>query len=285
MFKINPLDVVLWTFRRNENDIVNLYNTLSPVMQLATGGNMLNFGYWSKEDTSPIDAQNRLCDKVGKTAELDSANSLLDVGSGLSLPAIMWAMFYPDIDISCVNINYTQLQLGKKIVNEKIPNSRIHEINSTSTVLPFLTNSMERVIALESAQHFKPFSNFISESYRVLKKDGILTFAIPVVKRNSNIKNLGILALTWSSEHYEQDFVISKTTKKFKVIEKIGIGLDVFEPLTNYYIKNRKRLKNKILTQYPPFVENLLFKSLLKMKKASQEKLIDYLLIKCIKSD
>ena len=285
MFKINPLDIILWTFRRNENDIVNLYNTLSPVMQLATGGNMLNFGYWSKEETSPIDAQNRLCAKVGKIAELDSANSLLDVGSGLSSPAIMWSMFYPDIDISCVNINYTQLQLGKKIVNEKIPNSTIHEINSTSTVLPFLTNSMERVIALESAQHFKPFSNFISESYRVLKKDGILTFAIPVVKRNTNIKNLGILALTWSSEHYEHDFVISKTTKKFKVIKKIGIGSDVFEPLTNYYIKNRKRLKNKILTQYPPFVENLLFKSLLKMKKASQEKLIDYLLIKCIKSD
>ena len=279
------MEIILWTFRRNENDVVNLYNTLSPVMQLATGGNMLNFGYWSKEETSPIDAQNRLCDKVGKIAELDSANSLLDVGSGLSSPAIMWAKFYPYIDILCVNINYTQLQLGKKIVNEKIPSSTIHEINSTSTVLPFLTNSMERVIALESAQHFKPFSNFISESYRVLKKDGILTFAIPVVKRNSNIRNLGILALTWSSEHYEQDFVISKTTKKFKVIEKIGIGSDVFEPLTNYYIKNRKRLKNKILTQYPPFVENLLFKSLLKMKKASQEKLIDYLLIKCIKSD
>ena len=279
------MEIILWTFRRNENDVVNLYNTLSPVMQLATGGNMLNFGYWSKEETSPIDAQNRLCDKVGKIAELDSANSLLDVGSGLSSPAIMWAKFYPYIDILCVNINYTQLQLGKKIVNEKIPNSTIHEINSTSTVLPFLTNSMERVIALESAQHFKPFSSFISESYRVLKKDGMLTFAIPVVKRNSNIKNLGILALTWSSEHYEQDFVISKTTKKFKVIEKIEIGLDVFEPLTDYYIKNRKRLKNKILTQYPPYVENLLFKSLLKMKKASQEKLIDYLLIKCIKSD
>jgi len=279
------MEIILWTFRRNENDVVNLYNTLSPVMQLATGGNMLNFGYWSKEETSPIDAQNRLCDKVGKIAELDSANSLLDVGSGLSSPAIMWAKFYPYIDILCVNINYTQLQLGKKIVNEKIPSSTIHEINSTSTVLPFLTNSMERVIALESAQHFKPFSNFISESYRVLKKDGILTFAIPVVKRNSNIKNLGILALTWPSEHYEQDFVISKTTKKFKIIEKIGIGLDVFEPLTDYYIKNRKRLKGKILTQYPSFVENLLFKSLLKMKKASHEKLIDYLLIKCLKVD
>ena len=285
MFEINPLDIVLWTFRRNENDVVNLYNTLSPVMQLATGGNMLNFGCWDNEDTSPIIAQNRLCDKVGKIAELDSANSLLDVGSGLSSPAIMWSMLYPNIDISCVNINYIQLQLAQKIVKEKILNSTIHEINSTSTMLPFSTNSIERVIALESAQHFKPFSNFISESHRVLKKDGILTFAIPVVKRNSNIRNLGILALTWSSEHYEQDFVISKATKKFKVIEKIGIGPDVFEPLANYYIKNRKRLKNKILTQYPTFVENLLFKSLLKMKKVSHEKLIDYLLIKCLKVD
>ena len=285
MFEINPLDIVLWTFRRNENDVVNLYNTLSPVMQLATGGNMLNFGYWGKEDASPINAQNRLCDKVGKIAELDSANSLLDVGSGLSSPAITWAMSYPNIDISCVNINYIQLQLAQKIVKEKTLNSIIHEINSTSTVLPFSTNSMERVIALESAQHFKPFSNFISESYRVLKKDGILTFAIPIVKRNSNIRNLGILALTWSSEHYEQDFVISKATKKFKVVKKIGIGQDVFEPLANYYIKNRKRLKNKILTEYPPFVENLLFKSLLKMKKVSHEKLIDYLLIKCLKVD
>jgi len=283
LFKINPLDVILWTFRRNENDVVNLYNTLSPVMQLATGGNMLNFGYWSKEDTSPINAQNRLCDKVGKIAELDSANSLLDVGSGLSSPAIMWSRLYPNIDILCVNINYIQLQLAQKIVKEKVQNSTIHEINSSSTMLPFLTNSMERVIALESAQHFKPFSNFISESHRVLKKDGILTFAIPVITKNLSIKESGIVAFTRSSEHYKQDFVISEATKKFKVIEKIGIGPDVFEPLTNYYIKNRKRLKNKILTQYPSFVEYLLFKSLLKMKKQSHEKLIDYLLIKCLK--
>ena len=285
LFKINPIEIALWTFRRNEKDVVNLYNTLSPVMQLAVGGDMLNFGYWDEKDTSPIDAQNRLCDKIGKIAELNSANSLLDIGSGLSSPAIMWARLYPNIDISCLNINYTQLQLAKKIVKEKIPNSVIHEINSTSTMLPFSTNSVERIIALESAQHFKPFNNFISESHRVLKKDGIFTFAIPVVKKNLSIKNLGILALTWSSEHYTQDFVISRTARKFKLVEKTEIGSDVFESLTNYYIKNRNILKNKILTQYPSYVENMLFKSLLKMKKASHEKLIDYLLIKSVKID
>ena len=43
--------------------------------------------------------------------------------------------------------------------------------------------------------------------------------------------------------------------------------------------------KNKILTQYPSYVENMLFKSLLKMKKASDEGVIDYLIIKCMKYD
>ena len=282
LFKINPIEMVLWTFRRNENDVVNLYNTLSPVMQLATGGNMLNFGYWQKNDLSPVDAQNRLCSEIGKLAELDSANSLLDVGSGLSSPTITWATSYPNINILCLNINYIQLQLAKKTINKKIPSSVVHGINSTATKFPLSSNSMERIIALESAQHFKPFSNFISESHRVLKNDGILTFAIPVIKKKSNLK-LGILALTWSSEHYTDDFIISKTSQKFKIIKKIEIGSNVFEPLANYYIKNRYRLRKNIRTQYPSYIENILFKSLLKMKKASHDKLIDYLLIKCIK--
>ena len=285
MFKINPLETILWTFRRNENDVVNLYNTLSPVMQLATGDSMLNFGYWCSDDTSPIVAQNRLCDMVGKLAVLDSANSLLDIGSGLSSPAIMWARLYPDICISCVNINYNQLQLAQKIVDKKTTGQKIHEINSTSTMLPLSSNSIERIIALESAQHFKPFDSFISESHRVLKKNGIFTFAIPVIKKKSGIKNLGILAVTWSSEHYNQDFIISKTSKKFKIIEKIEIGSNVFEPLVDHYVKNRYRLKNNILKEYPSYLEKILFKSLLKMKKASSEKLIDYLLIKCIKDN
>ena len=274
--------MALWTFRRNENDVVNLYNTLSPVMQLATGGNMLNFGYWHKDDTSPIDAQNRLCTKIAQLTELDSTNTLLDVGSGLSSPSMMWSRLYPSISILCLNINYNQLQLAKQTLNKNRVNSMINVINSTATKFPLHSNSMERIIALESAQHFKPFHNFISESYRVLKNDGILTFAIPVTTKNSNMK-LGILSLTWSSEHYSENFVISKTCEKFKITKKIKIGSDVFEPLTDYYVKNRQTLRKNILTTYPSYVENILFKSLLKMKKVSHEKLIDYLLIKCVK--
>ena len=273
----------LWTFRRNENDVVNLYNTLSPVMQLATGGNMLNFGYWEDNDISPITAQNRLCDITGSMAELNSAKSLLDIGSGLSSPAMKWSSLYPNIEISCINTNYDQLQVAKTLLKEKSLHYQIYGINSTSTMLPFVKNSVDRIIALESAQHFKPFENFIFESNRIIKKNGILTFAIPVTTKNVNLKKLGILTFTWSSEHYSKDFILNVASKKFHIAKKIQIGSHVFEPLADYYIKNRKKLRRIILMQYPTYVENILFKSILKMKSMSREKIIDYLLIKCLK--
>ena len=71
---INPLDLLLWTFRRNETDVVKLYDALSPVMEVSTGGDMLNFGFWNDSISHPVDAQKKLCTLMGNMAELDSAH-------------------------------------------------------------------------------------------------------------------------------------------------------------------------------------------------------------------
>ncbi len=272
---INPLDVLLWTLRRNEKDVINLYDSLSPVMQAATGGSMLNFGYWKEKTKDPLTAQRNLCDYFGKLAELENADTVVDVGSGLAAPAIFWRNLYEKINLYCVNINLNQLQFS-------VPQKNIEFINSTSTKLPFADNSVDCVLALESAQHFKPFDGFISESKRILKKSGILTLALPVTLSNASIRKLGILKFTWSSEHYGVDlikkFVISKG---FTITDEQLIGSQVYDPLCDYYVKHREHLKKSIQQQYPDFVEKILFKSLLKMKKASKEKIIDYLILKC----
>ena len=105
------------------------------------------------------------------------------------------------------------------------------------------------------------------------------------MKKKSNPKNLGILKLTWSSEHYHENFIINATEKKFDIAEKLEIGSYVFEPLTNYYLKNREKLRDILLTQYPSYVEKILYNSLLKMKNASEQKLIEYFIIKCLKNN
>ena len=51
----------LWTFRRSERDVIKLYDSLSDVMALATGGDMINFGLWDEGTPDPISAQRRLC--------------------------------------------------------------------------------------------------------------------------------------------------------------------------------------------------------------------------------
>ncbi len=275
MTSIDPLNLFLWTFRRNEKDVVNLYNALSPVMQLATGGNMLNFGYWNAKNNSPVSAQENLCAVFAKMAELNSCKNIVDVGSGLSAPAIFWRNNFKNLSIFCINTNYDQLCHSN-------PQQKITFLNSSSTKLPFADNSVDRVLALESSQHFKPFSDFILESKRILSDSGLLILAIPVILTSSSISKLGILKFTWSSEHYSLDEVRKIIVSEgFVISEEKLIGPFVYDPLADYYVQNRNELKKSILKQYSPFVEKILFRSIQKMKKASQEGIIDYVLLKC----
>ena len=108
MIFINPINALLWSIRRDQRDVINLYDVLSPLMYITTGSTMLNFGYWSNEIRKPDEAQMNLCKITGEMAELDTARNLVDVGSGLSSPAIWWKNRYNSLGLCCININYNQ---------------------------------------------------------------------------------------------------------------------------------------------------------------------------------
>lgn len=244
-------------------------------MQLATGGSMLNFGYWTENILEPISAQENLCSYFGKLAELKTAKNAVDVGSGLSAPAIFWRNNYDKLNLFCVNINYEQLSFSG-------PQRNLEFLNSTSTKLPFSDKSVDRVLALESSQHFKPLKDFILESKRILKSNGMLTLALPVTLPNATFMKLGILKFTWSSEHYELEYVKELVTSVgFTIHNEKLIGNNVYVPMANYYLKNRDKLKKLILQKYPKYVEKILYKSILKMKNASEQKIIDYVVLQC----
>ena len=273
---INPVDLLLWTFRRNENDVVKLYDALSPIMHVSTNGDMLNFGYWDDSTLHPVDAQKRLCDMMGDLAQISSADIIADVGCGILGPAKIWSSQYPSLQISSVNVNFSQLS--------SVNSGQISKLNSTARMLPFADSSLDRIIALESAQHFKPIGDFISESNRVLIDDGILALAIPTTTNNSSFSDLGILKFTWSSEHYSEKYIVEKISQNgFEIVESNNIGKNVYSPLADYYINNRDELRRKILSRYSKYVEKILFESMKKMQSSSQKGMIGYLMLKCKK--
>jgi len=266
-----------------------MYNSLSPVMQLTTGGDMLNFGYWDGDGCTPAAAQLNLCSLVGKIAGLGSASNLIDVGSGLCAPAAKWKSDHGKLGISCVNINYRQL-FSASLIDNGSHSDGIALVNATSTALPFADRSADRVIALESAQHFKPLDRFVSECSRILKQDGTLVIAMPVTMRQKarlkELFTLGLLSFTWSSEHYGLGRVKSAIAENgFDISEVKLIGKCVYEPLADYYVQNREQLRHMILREYSSFVEGVLYRSLLKMRDVSKKGIIDYIIIEAHKKE
>ena len=342
-FSLKTLQSLLWIIRHNEVDTINLYNSITPFVQVATGGNsnMLNFGYWSQNkkavDMNPLHAQRELSALIGKFGDFQSSHRVLDIGSGFSAPATQWKSIYNFLDIICVNINSQQLSTAAKTlvpsitttamfhtINTDIDGSVISTanvkgrpiatsvmcgdilslVNATATTLPFADGCVDRIVALESAQHFKPLQNFFKESARILKPKGLLIIAIPVIMGSPGSKidkdsfiqqfrKLGILYFSWASERYTLDNVNSSLRSEGLAIKDIQhIGNNVYEPLADYYILNRKLLKKTIndslssRTQIIAFkiIENIIYRSALKMKSLSQKGIIDYILIKCTKT-
>src|ERR687896_832927 len=313
-FSLKTLQSLLWIIRHNEIDTINLYNSITPFVQVATGGNsnMLNFGYWSKNkkilDMNPLHAQRELSALIGKFGDFQSSHRVLDIGSGFSAPATQWKSIYNFLDIICVNINSQQLSTAAKTlvpsitttaifhtVNTDIDGSVISTanvkgrpiatstmcgdilslVNATATTLPFADGCVDRIVALESAQHFKPLQNFFKESARILKPKGLLIIAIPVIMGSpgskidkgsfiQQFKKLGILYFSWASEHYTLDNVNSSLRSE---------GLAINDSLSSR-------------TQIIAFkiIENIIYRSALKMKSLSQKGIIDYILIKCKKT-
>jgi hypothetical protein len=138
------------------------------------------------------------------------------------------------------------------------------------------------------------------ESNRVLEKNGIFVTAMPVIHnqeylRGNNIFSevissislflkLGLLSFTWMSEHYDLNYIKSQIVNAgFQLKEIKLIGSHVYEPLSKYYIQNREKLQNAILKEYPSHLEKILFKSILKMNELSEERVIDYAIIRADK--
>jgi cyclopropane fatty-acyl-phospholipid synthase-like methyltransferase len=323
----NPLNPILWTARRSEHDVISLYNYLSGLMRIITKDYCLNFGYWNKGINSPREAQRRLCSLIADVSDLYSARTVLDIGSGFSVPAIYWKSLFDSLNIVCVDVNLRQLKFGvslqddlkekitfplskdntkesKSTLELKLPHSEDAEklsfVNATSTALPFADNSVDRIIALESAQHFRPLSEFFMESNRVLEKNGIFVTAMPVIHNQeclvgnnifsevisimSSFLKLGVLSFTWMSEHYDLDHIKSQIGNAgFRSKEIELIGSQVYEPLSKYYIQNREKIQNAILKEYPSHIEKILYKSISKMNELSEKRVIDYAIIRADK--
>lgn len=274
---INPMHVMLWTYRRQEKDVRHLYNTFRDFMKLATGGEMLNFGYWNNGCKDPLQAQMELCHLMLNFVDLKPNQIVLDVGSGENGPAMLWHNLMNPIEIVCVDI------CGRD--HYHLDPNNLNLLEASALNLPLKDNCVDRIVALECAQHFRPIRKFLTNAFRIIKKGGMLGLAIPGIKKERlewrDKKDLGLLNITWPSErHNILELPALLESIGFHNIEVQFIGKNVYEPLADYYSSHREEIRSAVIPRYSPFVEYTIFKSILAMKKIAQNGIIDYALIK-----
>ncbi len=309
----------LWIFKQTERDIIKLYNSLTPHVRTAVNDSndyMLNFGYWINNDNDPVNAQYELSTIFGKFAKFDTVELIADIGSGFSSPAVQWRSEYPNLRILCVDINYMELSTARKMVIFPPSNSspassdRISLINASSSKLPFGKDKLDMIVAFESAQHFQSIANFLEVSRSILKPGGLIALAIPVIdlkpiqkgenqkisviKKLKLMKKLGILYFSWASQHYDTDTISrSIADHGYQIEEFQQIGHQVYEPLAEYYVRNRGNIRHRLIQSFTSykqrmffeFVEYMVYRSALKMKDLSMNGMLDYVLIRAKKDN
>jgi len=271
---------MLWTYRRKERDVRHLYNTFRDFMKLATGGEMLNFGYWNNGCRDPLQAQVQLCHLMLDFVDLKSNQIVLDVGSGDNGPAMLWHNLMNPIEIVCVDIsrrNHYQLDSTRNL----------NLLETSALSLPLKDNCVDRIVALECVQHFRPIREFLTNAFRIIKKGGMLGLALPGIKEDrlgwADKRDLGLLNITWPSERHNLLALPALLESiGFHDIEVQFIGKNVYVPLADYYSSHREDIRALVIPRYSPFVEYMIFKSILAMKQIAENDIIDYTLIKAV---
>ena len=159
--------------RQDENPAARVYESIGSDFFLAPAPGWLNLGLW--EGSGSEDEAGAACRRLVQTvtAALPEAGVILDVGNGLGTqdPVIV-EVLHPR-RLVAVNITEWQLSAGR----DRLREAAALGVAADATRLPIADQSIDGVISVEAAFHFRSRRAFFDECFRVLKPGGGLSIS------------------------------------------------------------------------------------------------------------
>ena len=210
----------------------------------------LNLGYWRDVDT--IDgASEELALLVAKRGGMGPGDTVLDCGYGFGDQDILWARNMKPEKIIGLNITKSQVELARMNVADAGLDKSIDLREGSATEMPIENESIDLVVSVESAFHYRTREDFFKEAFRVLRPGGrLVTADILPAENPDNLFRRIEQWISWSlvagkfNIPHENYYLIPAYNDKLSKAGFVNIDIksirdDVYTPLHEYLSRNQ----------------------------------------------
>ena len=210
----------------------------------------LNLGYWRDVDTID-EASEELALLVAKRGGMGPGDTVLDCGYGFGDQDILWTRNMKPDKIIGLNITNSQVERARMNVADAGLEKSIDLREGSATEMPIENESIDLVVSVESAFHYRTREDFFKEAFRVLRSGGRLVTADILPMKNSDNPfrrveqwiswNMVAVKFNIPQENYYLIPVYNEKLSKagFANIDIESIRDDVYTPLHEYLSRDR----------------------------------------------